>query len=141
MDSMANTCCAGKNQKLLTVTDFTCNVFSFKEGYAATTNVPVATCATLITDTYGQSFILIGHEMLYFGPAMERSLLNQNQIRHYGGTVQDDYTRTDKEFGIHLEGIFIPFEMKGTTISFNSRFPSNQEIDDLPHIVMTSPDT
>ena len=138
---MADTCCAGKNWKLLTATGFTCDVFPFKEGYAATTNVPVATCATLITDTYGQSFILIGHEMLYFGSAMERSLLNQNQIRHYGGTVQDDYTRTDEEFGIHLDGIFIPFEMTGTTISFDSRFPSDQEIDDLPHIVMTSPDT
>jgi hypothetical protein len=85
--------------------------------------------------------LLIGNEMLYFGPEMERSLLNQNQIRHYGGRVQDDYTRNDEEFGIHIEGIFIPFEMTGTTISFESRFPSNQEIDDLPHIVMTSPET
>ena len=100
MDSMADTCCAGKNWKLLTCTGFTCDVFPFKEGYAATTNVPVATCATLITDTHGRSFILIGHEMLYFGPEMERSLLNQNQIRHYGGQVQDDYTRTNEEFGI-----------------------------------------
>jgi hypothetical protein len=65
---MADTCCAGKNWKLLTSTGFTCDVFPFKEGYAATTNVPVATCATLITDAHKRSFILIGHEMLFLAP-------------------------------------------------------------------------
>jgi hypothetical protein len=75
--------------------------------------------------------------MLYFGEDMGRSLINPNQIRSNGGAVQDDYTRNEA-FGITLEeGIFIPFDMKGATIFFETRAPTQTEIEELPHVVMT----
>jgi hypothetical protein len=48
-----------------------------------------------------------------------------------------------KDFGMHLDGkhlgeIFIPFKMEGTTVYFESRAPTWQEIEELPHIEMTS---
>ena len=100
MDTMADTCCGGKNWKLIEDTGFTCDVYPFKDGLEVEQNVPVATCATLVTTEEGNEFILICHEMLYFGNEMEWTLLNQNQIRHFigtkGGFVQDNFTREDE---------------------------------------------
>jgi hypothetical protein len=144
MDTMADTSCAGKNWVMIEDTGFVCDVYPFKEGYEAIKNVPIATCATLVEGETGTDFILIGHEMLYFGPDMSRSLLNQNQIRdhirHDDGRVQDDYTRIDEEFGIRTRDIFIPFQMRGAAVFFESRTPSPSELENLPHVVITSPD-
>ena len=72
----------------------------------------------------GSDFIVVGHEMLYFGPEMNRSLLNQNQIRNYirheRGRLQDDYTRDDEPFGITTADAFIPFDLDGAFVTFNS---------------------
>jgi hypothetical protein len=132
---------------MLTDTGFTCDVYPFKDGYEAEKHVPVATCATFITTGQGTEFILVGHEMLYFGREMERSLLNQIQIRHHithhGGYIQDNFTREDEELGM-LTGnageVFIPFQMNGTALNFESRVPSKDEVDNLPHIVITAND-
>ena len=139
MDSMADTCCAGRNWHRISSTGYTCDVYPFKGDYAPTTDIPVATCATKVLDQHGRAFILIGHEMLYFGDQMDKSLLCPNQIRHHGGRVQDDYTR-DEPFGIGLEGgdVFIPLKMKGVAVGFDSMMPTSAELEELPHVVMTS---
>ena len=56
------------------------NVYPFKDGYEVTKDIPFATCATLMQTDEGLDYILIGHEMPYFGREMEWLLLNQNQI-------------------------------------------------------------
>jgi hypothetical protein len=144
MDSMADTSCAGSNWRVIEETGFTCDVYPFKEGYEAVKDVPIATCATLVEGERGGDFILIGHEMLYFGQEMKRSLLNQNQIRehirHNQGRVQDDYTRVDEDFGIITNELFVPFNMDGSAVYFESRVPSQSEMDNLPHFVITSKD-
>jgi len=141
MDSMADTSCAGKNWKLIELTGMTCNVYPFKDGYEPTRGVPVATCATLVQGEGGSDFILVGHEMLYFGPEMDRTLLNQNQIRNYirheQGRLQDDYTREDEPFGITTTDAFIPFHLEGASVTFESRVPSMEEWEELPHVVIT----
>ena len=137
MDSHADTCCAGKNFRLLVETGDTCDVHPFSDHFDAIKNIQIATCVTLITTSNGYSFILVGHEMLFFGADMERSLLNPNQLRHNGVVVQDDYTRYDEPLGITIGDVFIPFEMQGTTIYFDSRTPTDNEIETLPHLVLT----
>ena len=141
MDSMADTSCAGSNWVLVDKTGYTCDVFPFKDGMDPVRNVPIATCATLVQPENGSPFIVIGNEMLYFGDQLQRSLLNQNQIRHHiskdGGTVQDDYTR-EEPFGITVHDRFIPFTLQASAITFKSRTPTPKEIEDLPHVVITS---
>ena len=138
---MADTCCAGSNWIMLASTGMTCDVYPFKEGYEPATGIPVGTCATLVETEDDSDYIIIGHQMLYFGKEMETSLLNQNQIRHYishyGGTVQDDYTR-DEPFGITTDKLFIPFDIEGASVHFVSRTPTRGEIESLPHVVITS---
>ena len=72
----------------------------------------------------------------------ETILAIQNQIRehvrHQRGRVQDDYTRTDAEFGMDTGEVFIPFQLDGSAISFESRVPTWHELDNLPHFVITS---
>ena len=142
MDTMADTSCAGSNWSVLEWTGHSCDVYPFNEQYEATKDVPIATCATLIQGEGGNDFILVRHEMLFFGSAMSRLLLNQNQIRDYiryhKGRVQDDFTRDDEEFGITVGNTFIPFYMDGSAVCFNSRVPSSEEIESLPHMTITS---
>jgi hypothetical protein len=40
--------------------------------------------------------------------------------------------------GKHLGPIFIPFKMQGTTVYFDSRAPTLQEIEELPSVEMTN---
>ena len=141
-DTMADTSCAGSNCSVLEWTGHSCDVYPFNEQYEATKDVPIATCATLIQGEGGNDFILVGHEMLFFGSAMSRLLLNQNQIRDHiwfhKGRVQDDFTCDDEDFGITVGNSFIPFYMDGSAVCFDSRVPSSEEIESLPHVIITS---
>ena len=142
MDTMADTSCARSKWSVLEWTGHSCDVYPFNKGYEAMKHVPIATCVTLIQGEGGNDFILVGHEMLFFGSAMSRSLLNQNQIRDHiwfhKGRVQDDFTHDDKEFGITVGNTFIPFYMDGSAVCFDSRVPSSEEIESLPHVIITS---
>ena len=62
---------------------------------------------------------------------MPISLINPNQIRHNGFRVGDDVTDGDRYFGIELgedEDEKLPFDMEGTCISFESRVPTQWEM-------------
>ena len=142
---MAETSCAGSNWVPVEFTGYTCDVYPYKGGYEAAKNIPVATCATVVEGEDGSDFLLIGHEMLYFGRDMDRSLINQNQVRHHihhrSGTVHGDYTRSDVPFGINTGDAFIPFYTAGCAVTFDSRAPTPGELDALPQIVITSKET
>ena len=79
MDSHADTSCAGANWKAIELTGLTCDVSPFTQDYDAVKDVPVATCATAVTNDSGKTIILVCHQMLYFGTSLPHSLLNPNQ--------------------------------------------------------------
>ena len=81
MDSHADTSCAGANWKAIELTGLTCDVFPLAQDYDAVKDVPVATCATAVTDNAGETIIVGCHQMLYFGTSLPYSLLNPNQLR------------------------------------------------------------
>lgn len=144
MDSMADTCCLGRNWVLILHSGYTCNVYPYKDDYKPEVDVPIGSCGTVVTDEEGRDHLIIVHEALFFGEKMGHSLLNQNQIRyhirHQGGYLNDDFTREDEHLGIQVsaDGLFIPFDIKGTAIGFESRTPTHREIEDLPSAVLTS---
>ena len=57
MDSHADTSCAGANWKAIELTGLTCDVFPLTQDYDAVKDVPVATCATAVTDDLGETII------------------------------------------------------------------------------------
>lgn len=93
MDTMADTCCAGVNWALVETTGDVSEVNPFKDGYEATKNIPIATCAMLISTEYGSDIILIGHKILYFGNQMQRSLLKSKSDPESHLTPWRDYSR------------------------------------------------
>ena len=66
-------------------------------------------------------------------------MLNPNQMRFYGHRVSDDITDKNRRFGIEADNmLYIPFDMKGTVISFDSHVPTDQELQDCQHVTMMS---
>jgi len=137
MDTHADTCCAGANWVLMEKTNEVCEVTPFLDSYEPVKEVLVARCSTVWTspDT-GREYLLVGDQMLWFGTQMDHSLINPNQIREYGIPVYDDPFHA-RQFGIDGNEAFIPFETKGTVVSFDSRVPTDWELKNLPVILLT----
>ena len=141
LDSRADTICAGLNCRLIHYTGQECTVNGFHNKLGAMEKIPIATVATAWSDEHtGQGFILIMHEVLFFGNNLDHSLINPNQIRHNGFQLFDNPYETDpnRQMGIVInETDRIPFQSQGTTIYFNSRFPTDLEMETYPHVVLT----
>ena len=124
LDTRADTTCAGINFRPLYFTGQTCEAYGFHGDLSPISDVPIATVATAWSNaTTGQSFILIFNEVLYFGRDLDHSLINPNQMRHYGIQVFDNpYERDEtRSMGIMLSDTYrLPFHSHGSTIYFNS---------------------
>ena len=140
MDSHADTAVLGRNCVILNYTGRECDVSPYTDSYEAITGVPIVTGATAWTSQVdGQTYILVFHEALWMGDVLEHSLLNPNQLRHYGVLVQDNpFDATE----MHLETpdgeMVIPLQAEGTTIFLATRTPTDRELHECPHITMTS---
>ena len=139
LDTRADTCCASRNCRPIFYTGQQCEVQGFHNTFAPVPDVPIATVATTWSDPLtGVGYILIFHEALYFGSNMDHSLINPNQLRHHGVTVNDNPYDHATAMGIELEqDDCIPFYSQGSTIFFTSRYPSDDELETYPHVVLT----
>ena len=141
MDSHADTCVAGSNCVILHFTGQECDVSPYHSGYDDMKNVPIVSAATAwqCPET-GQTFILVYNEAIWMGDQLPYSLINPNQLRHYGTIVQDNpcmeaplsITTEDHEFSMELT-------MDGTICYADTHTPSEYELSNCPHIVLTSP--
>ena len=138
LDTRADTICAGSNFVCLSTTGLTCNVYGFHQSFHAIPEVPVATVATAWDDPLsGLTYILIVHQALYFGPEMDHSLINPNQIRVAGYSVCDDPFDRHRTLGIELTDFIVPFYTDGNTIFFTSRSPTLDELENCPAFHLT----
>ena len=128
LDMRADTICAGKNFRLLSTMGITCDVRGFHDNFELIRDVPMAQVATAFRDEHGATNILIINEALYFGPEMDHSLINPNQIRHHGIPVSDDAYDGGRQFGIDHVDIFILFDTEGSTVFFDSHVPTDREL-------------
>ena len=87
LDTRADTSCSGINFWLHQLTGKPCSVALFSTSYKPMTDIQVATCLTAYTDEYGRTWVLVFHEVIWFGSSMEHSLVNPNQIRMTGTPV------------------------------------------------------
>jgi hypothetical protein len=130
LDTHADTCVAGKNFIVL----------SFN-GREAVQNIPIVLAATAIQHpNSGETLILVFNEVLWYGDRMDHSLINPNQLRHFGVMVHDNPFDIDHPLMIKelSDGVFIPLQIKGTTVFFDSHTPTSDELENCPHIVLTS---
>jgi hypothetical protein len=117
-----------------------CDVSPYTEAYEAIKSVPIVQAATAYDnrDT-GETTILILNEAIWMGEQMEHTLINPNQLRAYGITVQDNpfdpapifISTEDNEFTL-------PLSSKGTVLGVATRTPTDQELQTCPHVVLSS---
>ena len=73
------------------------------------------------------------------GDKMDHTLINPNQLRAYGLTVQDN-PFSDSPIFIATEGheFVLPLSSKGTILGVNTRTPTNAELQSCPHVPLSS---
>lgn len=141
LDSHADTFVAGRNCLLMHYTERVCDVVPYSDEYEAKKGIPVVKIATGYTNIIGQRFVLIVHEALWI-PELQNSLMNPNQLREYGITVQDNpYAGEPMMIQANDDdGSFVAcFKSEGTTIYFDTWTPTHHDLNECRQIVLTSP--
>jgi len=146
LDSHADTTCVGKIFKVISYTDRVCEVSPYHPSYKSLMNVPIVQAATAYDDAEtGETFILIFNECLHLGDALENTLMNPNQVRAHGITVDDilKHLSPDPKLATHSiyvpkEDLKIPLQLKGVISYFSSRYPTENELQTCQWIEMTS---
>ena len=124
-------------------TERICDVMPYSDEYDAMTDIPIVQAATGYTSQDGQQYILVFNEAIYM-PKMDHSLMNPNQLRHFGIEVEDNpyshhgmyIKKDDDDDGMSF---CAGLKVQGTIIFIDTWTPSDEDLRDLPHIVMTSP--
>ena len=115
-------------------------MYSYDSTQMPMMDVPIVMGGTAYDDaSTNMTYILVFNEALYYGPKLSHSLINPNQYHHYGLEYNDN--PYDKEKGLYIvvnDELTIPMTTKGTKVLFQSRVPSNKELETCPHIEMTS---
>jgi hypothetical protein len=116
-------------------------VYAYDKSYKPQEGVPIVVGGAAYDDpTTGTTYILVFNEALYYGIKLDHSLINPNQVLSYGIGFWDnpvDHTR-----GLMIDvndKLKIPMQSRGTKIQFSTRTPTTRELQECPHIVMTSP--
>ena len=139
LDSHADTTVLGANCIILSNTGQSCEVMPYTDTYDAITDVPVVTGATLWTFPHdGDEFILIFNEALWMGDTLQHTLVNPNQLRGYGTTVQDNpFSSSPLKFEPPT-GPTTPLTTMGTIIYCDTHAPNDCELSTLRHIHLSS---
>ena len=138
-DTNADTCCLGINFRILHHTGRVADVLPYDVSYPAIEGVPIVTGATAWDDPLtGDIFLIIVNEGLYYGAHLDHSLINPNQVRKHGNLYQDNPFDDTNALTITTEMATIPLQVIGTKIQWQSRSPTDFEIQTCPRIILTS---
>ena len=88
----------------------------------------------------GNSYILVINEALYYGQRLKHSLINPNQIRYHDVDYWDNPYDSMHPLAIeiHEHNLSIPLKYWGTKLSFQTSLPTESELNNLPHVELTS---
>jgi Reverse transcriptase (RNA-dependent DNA polymerase) len=141
LDSHADTCVGGSNCVLIETNGEVATVFSFSKESTPFDKIAIGTIATSWTNEIdGETIVLLFPESLYFGDRLPHSLLCPNQMRAYGTRVEDVPRQYDISSGhsIQVQDIVIPLDMDGVISYFESRKPTDFELDNCRRVTLTS---
>ena len=139
MDTHADTTVLGLNCVVLSYTGKECKVSPYSSQYEVVQNVPVVTGATVWTNASdGTAYLMIFHESLWMGNKLDHTLVNPNQLRDYGVSVQDNPFGA-KPLSITTNDVSVELYLEGTIICGDTRTPTESELSQLPRLILTSP--
>ena len=112
----------------------------YTDEYEAIKNVPIVLAATACTSLeLAETFIIILYEGLWMNTPMENTLVNLNQFRHFGVTVQDS---PYSSYPLYIESpdcdFMIPLIVEGTNILALTRMPTGEELSTCRRIGLSS---
>ena len=139
LDSHADTIVAGANCVVLSYTGRECDVTPYDSTYAPAKGVPIVHAATGWQSPFtGQIYTLVLNESLWM-PKLPNTLVNPNQLRHYGIQVQDN-PFSDFPLSIKTEDLSfsMPLESQGTVIFAHTFSPSAKDLENNPRIILSS---
>ena len=112
----------------------------YTDTYESFKSVPIAKAGTVWTSPETEvTYILVFNEGLWMGDKMDHSLINPNQLRLYGVTVQDNPLCCSPLYMITEDGDFVlPLDMKGKNVMANTRMPTTEELHYCKHITLSS---
>jgi hypothetical protein len=91
MDSHADTIVCGANCAIIHYTGKECDVSPYTDAYEAIKSVPIVQAGTAYDNVEtGETFIFVFNEAIWMGDKMDNTLVNPNQLRSFGITVQDN---------------------------------------------------
>ena len=140
LDSHADTTVAGSNCIVLQFTGKECDVSPYREDYDSINNVPIAHVATAWqSPETGQTYILVFNEALWMGDTLPHTLINPNQLRHFGVEVQDNPCCNRAMFIRTEDGSFcMELQMEGTIVFVDTHTPTQKELETFPKVHMSS---
>ena len=139
LDTHADTTVLGSNCVVLSYTGKECEVSPYSSEYEAVQNVPVITGATVWTNaTDGAAYLLIFHESVWMGDKLDHTLVNPNQLRAYGVSVQDNPFDA-KPLSITTDDASVELYSEGMIICRDTRTPTESKLGQLPRLILTSP--
>ena len=140
MDSHADTIVCGANCIIMHYTGKECDVSPYTDAYEAIKSVPIVTAATAYDDPdTGETTILVLNEAIWMGDKMQHTLINPNQLRAYGVSVQDN-PFSEAPILIATEGyeFVLPLNCNGTILGAPTRTPTDHELQTKRHISLSS---
>ena len=138
LNSHADTCALGSKFVPLHYTGRVCDVSPYNASYGTERDVPIVTGATVSTDqATGQVYILVINEGIWFGKKLQNSLINPNQLRYAGVSVQDNPLHKSEPLTLSHDDVTIPLSLDGTYMFFPTTTPTQEQLDSSPHIERT----
>ena len=123
----------------MAITERTADVYLYDISYEPMYNVPIVIGASTYTNrNTGRSFITFINEALYYGKNLGHSMINTNKLISYGTMVWYNPFDSNRELCVETEnGDTIDLIANGTKIGFDSRAPTENELQSLPHVHLT----
>ena len=142
LDSHADTFVAGSNTRIMYTTGKVVNVYGFTSGTKPVKDVPICTVGTVYTASSGARYLLVIHEAIHMGDKQQGSLVNPNQLRHHGLTVDECPRQFDANstHSVYSPGsnVMIPLELDGVISYFETTKPTDDELVNLDKVYLTS---
>ena len=102
-----------------------CEVSLYSSEYEAVWNIPVVTGTMVWTNpTDGTAYLLVFHESLWIGDKLDHTLVNPNQLRAYGISIQVNPFDT-KPLSITADDVSVELYLEGTIICGDTRRQQN----------------
>ena len=119
--------------------DFTgkeCDVDPYTDALKTIKSVPIVQADTAYKNhETGETTILILNEEIWMCETMYHTLVNPNQLRTYGMTVQDNpFTEAPIFIATEDHGFMILLYSKGTILGVTTRTPTEKELRMCPHV-------